>query len=95
MHDHLQILARRLSSAKRRCNHDPAYRHVAFEFASPRVGAQQLFEKLGPLPCGASLDRIDPHGPYSLSNLRYASARVQSWNRRCIRNGWRRAYAQA
>jgi hypothetical protein len=91
----LTVLRRRLAGAKARCARDasaaPAghsrgrsanYAHVAFEFSSPAEGARQLLAKLGPIPPGMSLDRVDPHGPYSLENLRYASPRLQVLNRR-------------
>jgi hypothetical protein len=87
----------RLAAAKYRCDHptgkNTAYRGVLFDFASPAEGARLLYEKLGPMPAGASLDRIDPSGPYSLNNLRYASPTLQSVNRRVVLNGWRRRHA--
>ncbi len=78
----ITILRKRLAAAKWRCEHAPGYAHVSFDFASPAIGARQLLEKLGPIPPGKSLDRIDPHGPYSLDNLRYASPLLQVLNRR-------------
>jgi hypothetical protein len=68
------------------------YRGIEFQFESPAIGARQLFEALGPIPFCASpgkpgcdrlmtLDRINPSGPYSLENLRYADARTQTRNR--------------
>ena len=90
-------LRRRLEGAKYRCEHargqNAAYAGVRFGFVSPAEGARLLYEKLGPIPDGISLDRIDPSGPYSLENLRYASPTLQSLNQRRILNGWRRHYA--
>jgi len=57
-------------------------RAIAFEFVSPAAGARLLLNKLGPIPRGKSLDRIDPAGPYSLDNLRYATPLLQVLNRR-------------
>ena len=89
-------LRRLLQDAKRRCEHssgqNAAYANVNFEFVSPAEGARLLYEKLGPIPDGYSLDRIDPCGPYSLENLRYANPTLQSLNQRRILNGWRRRY---
>ena len=81
-------LSRLLSGAKRRCSKEQAYRHVAFEFASPKEGALALYNKLGPLPDGMSLDRIDPRGPYSLDNLKYSTAREQARNTRYATRFW-------
>jgi hypothetical protein len=70
----LRLIRARLTGAKYRCEHasgkNAAYRGVAFEFTSAAEGARLLYEKFGPIPPGASLDRIDPAGPYSLDNLR-------------------------
>jgi hypothetical protein len=57
-------------------------RAIAFEFASPAMGARLLLRKLGPISPGTSLDRVNPRGPYSLDNLRYASPLLQVLNRR-------------
>ena len=82
----LAILRKRLAAAKWRCEHatgpNHAYAGIAFEFASPAIGARLLLAKLGPIPRGKSLDRIDPRGPYSIDNLRYASRLLQVLNRR-------------
>lgn len=87
----------RLAAAKHRCEHptgkNAAYRGVLFDFASPAEGARLLYSKYGPLPEGESLDRINPSGPYSLENLRYAGPTLQSVNRRVVLNGWRRRHA--
>jgi len=86
----------RLGSAKHRCDHptgkNAAYRGVLFDFASPAEGARLLYQKLGPLAERESLDRIDPFGPYSLENLRYARPALQSVNRRVVLSGWRRRH---
>jgi hypothetical protein len=79
-------LRKRLAAAKWRCEHatgpNRAYAGIAFEFVSPAAGARLLLNKLGPIPRGKSLDRIDPAGPYSLDNLRYATPLLQVLNRR-------------
>jgi hypothetical protein len=89
----LAVLKRRLVEARRRCEkphgRNAAYAGVRFEFPSPAEGAAALLRKLGPIPPGRSLDRIDPRGPYSLENLRYATPTLQSLNRWVILNGWR------
>ena len=89
-------ICRLLEGANRRCQsatgRNAAYADVSFEFSSPAEGARQLYEKPGPIPDGMSLDRIDPSGPYSLENLRYATPTLQSLNQRRILNGWRRRY---
>jgi hypothetical protein len=90
-------LRRGLAGARYRCEHptgnNAAYAAVSFEFSTPAEGARLLYEKLGPLAEGESLDRIDPSGPYSLENLRYATPTLQSVNQRRILNGWRRHHA--
>jgi hypothetical protein len=89
----LALLKRRLTDARRRCEEpygrNSAYACVRFEFASPAEGAAALFDKLGPIPPGMTLDRIEPRGPYSLANLRYATPTMQSLNRSIVLNGWR------
>ncbi len=80
-------IERRLREAKRRCEkprprdgagyHSPA---VTFDFESPAIGARQLFERLGPIPPGMSLDRRNPWLGYSLNNLRYADPSTQRRN---------------
>jgi hypothetical protein len=84
--DYLNALRKRLAAAKWRCGHaagsNRTYAGIAFEFASAAAGARLLLVKLGPIPPGMSIDRIDPRGPYSLGNLRYASPRLQVLNRR-------------
>jgi len=82
----ISTLRKRLAAAKHRCEHPIGHNHtyagVAFDFPSPAIGARLLLAKLGPIPPGKSLDRIDPFGPYSLDNLRYASPLLQILNRR-------------
>jgi hypothetical protein len=82
----ITILRKRLAAAKWRCAHpqhgNRTYQGVAFDFPSPAIGARLLLGKLGPIPPGKSLDRINPKGPYSLDNLRYASPLLQVLNRR-------------
>jgi hypothetical protein len=65
------------------------YRGISFDFENPLIGARQLYEKLGPLPEGYSLDRIDPRGPYSLDNLKYSTPREQALNTRRADRFWR------
>jgi hypothetical protein len=79
-------LRKRLAAAKWRCEHatgpNCSYAGIAFDFPSPAIGARLLLAKLGPISRGKSLDRIDPAGPYSLDNLRYATPLLQVLNRR-------------
>ena len=86
MNSELTVLRKRLAAAQWRCNHpidaNRAYAGVAFDFPSPVIGARLLLAKLGPIPPGKSLDRIDPRGPYSIDNLRYATPLLQVLNRR-------------
>ena len=86
--EELRRLARALSGVKGRIHNpklpnDACYAGVAYELPDPpMVAAKLLYERLGPLPPGMSLDRIDPHGNYALSNLRYATPKQQTANRR-------------
>jgi hypothetical protein len=86
MNSELIALRKRLSAAKWRCEHatgsNRTYAGITFDFPSPAIGARLLLIKLGPIPPGKSLDRIDPAGPYSIDNLRYASPLLQVLNRR-------------
>jgi len=91
----IEHIASRLRGAKARCGPKAKpedrrhYRGVTFDFPSPAEGARQLHEKLGPLPEGYSLDRIDPRGPYSLGNLKYSTPREQALNTRRAARFWR------
>jgi hypothetical protein len=82
----IMTLRKRLAAAKWRCEHgfgpNSAYAGIAFDFPSPAIGARLLLVKLGPIPPSKSLDRIDPRGPYSIDNLRYATPLLQVLNRR-------------
>jgi hypothetical protein len=40
-----------------------------------------FLKDLGPRPSGTTLDRINPHGNYTLKNCRWATAEVQANNR--------------
>jgi hypothetical protein len=89
----LQRLQRRFTQIKSRCGKHPAYRNIGFEFDCPRVAAVLCLAKFGPLPDGQTIDRIDPRGPYSLKNIRYADRLTQSVNRIVVLEGWRRRHA--
>jgi hypothetical protein len=82
----ITALRKRLAAAKWRCEHatgpNHAYAGIVFDFPSPAIGARLLLSKLGPIPRGKSLDRINPCGPYSIDNLRYATPLLQVFNRR-------------
>ncbi len=86
--EEIRRLAKALSRVKRRIHHpklpnDACYAGVAYALPDPPLaGATLLYEHLGPLPPGMSLDRIDPHGNYALFNLRYATPKEQTANRR-------------
>lgn len=89
--EELRRIARALSGAKRRIHNpklpnDACYAGVAYELPEPlMVAARCLHKALGPLPAGKTLDRIDPNGNYALSNLRYATPKEQTANRRPLR----------
>ena len=89
--EEINRLAQALSRVKRRVHHpklpaDSCYAGVAYRMPDPPMaGARALYEKLGPLPQGLSLDRIDPYGPYSIDNIRYATPKEQTENRRPLR----------
>jgi hypothetical protein len=88
----IQRLAKALSGVKRRIHHpklpnDACYAGVAYRLPkSPKAAAELLFKTLGRLPPGMSLDRIDPGGHYALGNLRYATPKQQTENRRPVRS---------
>lgn len=66
--------------AKRRVkiNHNGAYSSVEFRFSS----YEQFLEELGPRPDGMTLDRIDSTGHYEPGNVRWATMKEQSRNRK-------------
>lgn len=71
--------------AKARCNNPndhkyPIYggRGIKFLFKS----FPEFYAELGPRPAKHSLDRIDVDGHYEVGNVRWATAKVQSNNRR-------------
>jgi hypothetical protein len=81
-------LARALSGAKQRINNpkmpgDACYAGIGYDLPEPpMLAATTLYEALGPLPDGKSLDRVDPNGNYALGNIRYATPAEQTANRR-------------
>jgi hypothetical protein len=84
----IRRISKRLYEIKRRCGPKANgsdkwhYRDVRYELPEPpRIAAMLTFDQLGPLPPGMSLDRINPAGPYSLDNLRYATPASQTANR--------------
>ena len=85
--DQIKRLASALSHVKQRVHNpklpkDACYAGVAYELPEPPMAAARLlYEALGPLPPGKTLDRIDPNGNYALANLRYATPKEQTANR--------------
>ena len=83
---------RRWGSIKQRTRNPNAHNYPNYggrgiSFHQPWADSFILFktwldENLGPCPEGYSLDRIDNNGNYEPSNLRWASAKAQSRNRR-------------
>lgn len=59
-------------------NHKNAYGHVSFLFNS----FEEFWQVLGERLPGMSLDRIDPHGNYEPSNVRWANTKEQTRNKR-------------
>lgn len=55
---------------------------VCDEWHDVSVFTEYLDTHLGPRPMGYSLDRIDPYGPYTVGNLRWADAVTQRRNQR-------------
>jgi hypothetical protein len=47
-------------------------------------GFAQFLADMGERPEGRTLDREDPDGHYTPDNCRWATAREQVWNRRCM-----------
>lgn len=83
-------LQKRFSQIKARCKRHPAYRNVGFEFVSSTEAAKRVLARLGPLPPEMTIDRVDPRGPYSIDNIRYADRLMQSVNRVIVLEGWRK-----
>lgn len=75
-------IAKRLHDAKYRCGREPSYKHIEFLIPDIAAAARELYARLGPIPPGHSIDRINTCGPYAVYNLRWASIAVQNANRR-------------
>jgi hypothetical protein len=86
--DQWERLRSRLQCAYDRCtnSNNQQYKNyggrgIRFEFQSASDAAEQLAKKLGPIPDGFTLDRIDNDGPYSIDNIRYADMKTQANNK--------------
>lgn len=79
------------SSARQRCENpnNPAYPHYGGrgvkmwpEWTDRADGFLRFVEYMGPRPPGTSLDRIDNNGDYAPGNVRWATRKQQTRNRR-------------
>jgi len=66
--------------AKQRCAHNPSYRDV--RFLLPPFA--EFFRVMGERPSGHELDRIDPHGDYTIENVRW----IPRWTGARRPKGW-------
>ena len=66
--------------ARYRCKtgHGGYYAEIEFKFNS----FWEIIEEIGPRPKGKTLDRIDSNGHYETGNIRWATPKEQSNNRR-------------
>jgi hypothetical protein len=74
-----------LSNARQRCNNpkNPDYpQYGAVGVAVTIKNLEELMSEIGLPKAGESLDRIDPNGHYDLANVRWATAAVQSANKK-------------
>ncbi len=55
---------------------------VCDEWLDPNTGYAQFCSDMGTRPEGHTMDRIDPDGPYSPQNCRWATSETQNMNKR-------------
>lgn len=83
---------------KQRClnPHHESYKDYGgrgIEIDSRWMNFDEFIFDMGKRPHGKTLDRIDVNGNYCKENCRWATAKMQSRNRRNVREAWKRQAA--